>query len=258
MAEASPPNSGISAAPAPPAAPVPALPAPPAARDVALPAPWPQAAQRVTAGLLVVALCLLGWQALGASRWRARPTTLEDAAFRVDLNRADVAGLMQLPGIGESLARRIDEYRQTYGAFREVDDLRNVSGIGPATLERLRPFVYAQVGDPSDGEEQPPDAAPVDRPVQGRARKGPTANMLAKSVGSKKADALTGQLDINRATVEELQQLPGVGPAMSARIVAAREQKPFQSIEDLRRVRGIGVKTLERLRPHVMVGEKLP
>jgi DNA uptake protein ComE-like DNA-binding protein len=45
---------------------------------------------------------------------------------------------------------------------------------------------------------------------------------------------------------------------MSSRIILVREQRPFQSVDELRRVPGIGVKTLERLRPFVTVGNDLP
>jgi competence protein ComEA len=59
-------------------------------------------------------------------------------------------------------------------------------------------------------------------------------------------------LDVNRASPGELTRLPGVGPALAARIVAAREQGGrFASVDDLRRVRGISRATLERLRPLV-------
>jgi competence protein ComEA len=62
--------------------------------------------------------------------------------------------------------------------------------------------------------------------------------------------AETGEvrISINTATALELQQLPGVGPAISQRIV---EGRPYGSVDDLLRVRGIGEKTLERLRPFV-------
>jgi competence ComEA-like helix-hairpin-helix protein len=60
-------------------------------------------------------------------------------------------------------------------------------------------------------------------------------------------------IDLNRTTVEELTRLPGVGPALAARIVEARDARPFTSVEDLRRVRGLGQSTLERMRPLVTV-----
>jgi DNA uptake protein ComE-like DNA-binding protein len=58
-------------------------------------------------------------------------------------------------------------------------------------------------------------------------------------------------LDVNRATQPELARLPGVGPALAARIVAAR---PFADVDELRRVKGVRRATLERLRPHVIAG----
>jgi competence protein ComEA len=56
----------------------------------------------------------------------------------VDVNRASVAELTALPGIGPALAERIVAAREEGGRFRSVDDLVRVSGIGPAKLERLR------------------------------------------------------------------------------------------------------------------------
>jgi len=49
--------------------------------------------------------------------------------------------LAQLPGIGESLGRRIVESRRQDGPFIDHDDLRRVQGIGPRTLERLKPYL---------------------------------------------------------------------------------------------------------------------
>ena len=59
----------------------------------------------------------------------------------LDLNRATLADLMRLPGVGPMLARRILETRETAGRFGAVDDLVGVRGLGPVRLERLRPFV---------------------------------------------------------------------------------------------------------------------
>jgi competence ComEA-like helix-hairpin-helix protein len=62
-------------------------------------------------------------------------------------------------------------------------------------------------------------------------------------------------VDLNWATYEELQKLPGIGPKLAERILARR---PFQSPEDLTAVPGIGSKTLERLRPLVRVSSNPP
>ncbi|MCY7276993.1 MAG: ComEA family DNA-binding protein, partial [Phormidesmis sp. CAN_BIN44] len=56
---------------------------------------------------------------------------------------------------------------------------------------------------------------------------------------------------LNTATQAELEALPGVGPGLAKRIIAAREQKPFASLADLDRVSGVGPKLLEKLRDRV-------
>ena len=61
-------------------------------------------------------------------------------------------------------------------------------------------------------------------------------------------------IDLNMATAEELERLPRIGPRTAARIIDHRKsQGPFQSLEDLESVRGIGKKTVEKLRPLVVV-----
>ncbi len=59
----------------------------------------------------------------------------------LDLNAADGAAFEGLPGVGPVLAGRILEWRTANGPFRSVDELGEVSGIGDATLARLRPLV---------------------------------------------------------------------------------------------------------------------
>jgi competence protein ComEA len=64
----------------------------------------------------------------------------------------------------------------------------------------------------------------------------------------------TGPLDLNRATADELVTLPRIGPALAARIVLDREAHgPFATVDALDRVPGIGPRTVEVLRPHVLV-----
>ncbi|MGH7333481.1 MAG: ComEA family DNA-binding protein [Candidatus Rokuibacteriota bacterium] len=61
-------------------------------------------------------------------------------------------------------------------------------------------------------------------------------------------------IDLNRATVHDLSRLPGVGLALAARIIEARDAEAFVSVEDLRRVRGLGESKLERMRSLVTIG----
>ncbi len=66
----------------------------------------------------------------------SRPARTANAV--IDLNRATVAELETLPGVGPVLAQRIVDYRTTHGRFTSVDELREVSGIGPAKFAEIR------------------------------------------------------------------------------------------------------------------------
>ena len=61
----------------------------------------------------------------------------------IDVNTADAYDLQRLPGIGEKRAQDIIAYREEYGPFQTVDELTEVSGIGPVILEGLREYAAA-------------------------------------------------------------------------------------------------------------------
>lgn len=67
-----------------------------------------------------------------------RTTTWEMEVHRVNINTADAQELQTLHGIGEVLAQRIIERRESVGPYRSVEELLEVSGIGPTKLEGLR------------------------------------------------------------------------------------------------------------------------
>jgi competence ComEA-like helix-hairpin-helix protein len=89
-----------------------------------------------------------------------------DAALRalrkaepLDLNRAGAGDLELLPGVGPALARRIVSHRTTHGAFTSIDALGQVRGIGPKTLDRLRPLVVIAGSQPSPVSDRTPRSA---------------------------------------------------------------------------------------------------
>lgn len=222
--------------------PPPTVPAVPAPAPGVIPT-WPRSVQIAVGALLVLAvLVLVGQRFLQVFT----PGPADALSRRLDLNRATQTELLLLPGIGTALAERIVLQRQTWGRFTKVDDLARVPGIGPATLERIRSWVF--VMEPPDPTAVVATSAIVPKPVVALD----TGKMGAKP---KKGANLTAPININTAGLVDLQKLPGIGPKMSQRIVDERTKKPFANIDELKRVYGIGKKTVDRLRPFVTVGE---
>ena len=62
-------------------------------------------------------------------------------AVLINVNTAGVGLLTELPGVGEVMAQRIIDYRQEHGPFACAEDLLNVKGVGPSTLEKLLPVI---------------------------------------------------------------------------------------------------------------------
>lgn len=67
------------------------------------------------------------------------------------------------------------------------------------------------------------------------------------------AKRLTGVVNLNTAPVEVLSLLSGVGPAKAAEIVRYRQRRPFRTVDELVRIKGIGRRMVRRLRPHLAV-----
>ncbi|MDH5589967.1 MAG: helix-hairpin-helix domain-containing protein [Gemmatimonadota bacterium] len=145
---------------------------------------------------------------------------------RLDPNRATAEELDRLPGIGPATAEAWVREREAHGAFAGPADLSRVKGVGEATIARVEPKLDFS------------HPAPVE--------------LVRPRVGSRDP----ARVNVNSATVEELQSLPGIGPSLAARIVSARGSRPFASVEELTRVPGIGPATVERLRGRVAVGRR--
>jgi competence protein ComEA len=92
------------------------------------------------------------------------------------------------------------------------------------------------------------DGQQIHVPLRGEASPAPLAGGAS---GTPSAGG--GPIDINAATAEELDALPGIGPVTAAKIIAARQETPFVSIDDLAQRDVVGASTLEKIRALITV-----
>lgn len=153
----------------------------------------------------------------------------------VNLNTADQAELESLPGIGESKALAIIQYRTDHGGFKSIDELDNVSGIGPSTLASLRDLVTVGTAADAKAAASAPPAASTSTTTAALMTAPPSASCTA--------------VNINTADVAGLDGLPGIGASKAEAIIQYRtDHGKFASCDELDGVSGIGAATLAGLR----------
>lgn len=91
-----------------------------------------------------------------------------------------------------------------------------------------------------------------------RSRPGVLAVLALAGILGGAIHAQAAALDLNRASMAELEALPGIGAAKAAAIIEERQVRPFSSVDDLERVRGIGPALVAQLRDQVTVVAPAP
>lgn len=242
----------------------------------------------------------VAWTSAGISVVGPNDTAAMERALRFDLNEAYPEDFDRINGIGSKTAQSIYDHRVANGPYRTFEDLKDVPGLRPSAIRAMMPFI--RIGDALGvgsalamdlkgkavvnvnaatldelqlidgvGEAMANDiihARPYDSIEQMDDRvKGLGPAKLAKmtpfivfsgpnvtpiSGGAAEAGAL---IDLNTATVEQLENLPGMGPTMCAALVAYRVANgPFQRIEDLRNIKRFGQARIDKIRPYVSIG----
>lgn len=126
----------------------------------------------------------------------------EDIANKVNVNSADVKALDEVPGVGKVMAERIVEFRTKQGQIKDLAELSGVEGMSSKKLSTLSKYLTVSGGS-----------------SQGQPKK---------------------KLNLNFATLEEIDTLPGVGKNVANAIIETRNQKGgFKSLDDLQEVPGL-------------------
>ncbi len=105
---------------------------------------------------IVTVICLLTMGAHWAIQdWRRNrlidiDLATEQVGVEININDAEWPELTLLPGISETLARRMVKFRQQHGRFGSLDELEMVTGIGPRSLARMRPHLVPLAGRPME------------------------------------------------------------------------------------------------------------
>ena len=186
--------------------------------------------------LLGFVLMAVGWTPVYAKKAEAsqklEALTQQDAVIKVDIRTANATELGTLPGIGPSRAAAIISYREQQ-QFCTTLELMKIKGIGPKTFDKMRPNLIFF------GADSTAVVAPE------------IVKASAKSTSAAKADFA---VDINTATLEQLMSLEGIGVVKAQAIIDyRREHGKFEQIEDITKVKGIGIKTFEKNRPRLIV-----
>jgi competence protein ComEA len=163
---------------------------------------------------------------------------------KIDLNTATARELESLPGVGPVLAEAIVAYRERRGPFQSIEQLQEVSGFGPKRYDQVAPLVVAGGAEAS---EPPPRLNLPDAPTGFPSSTAPVSS-------DKFADGRTRIVNLNEASAEQLESLPGIGEVLARRIVEYRNLRGgFRSPEELKNVSGIGEKKYAQIRPLIEV-----
>lgn len=151
----------------------------------------------------------------------------------ININDADIETLAELPGIGPAKAQAIYDYKTEQGTLSTLCELTNIKGIGKKTLAKLLPYLE-MIGDSAE--------------VYAYVAEETQTSFSEESLKD-------GQkLNINIATVEQLQTLKGIGKTKAQAIIDYRnEYGSFQTIEDIMNVKGIGQGTFDTIKNDIEV-----
>ncbi len=148
--------------------------------------------------------------------------------IKVDIRTANKELLTSIPGIGPKKAEQIINYRNKVG-FEKTSDITKIKGIGQKTYLKLKKYLV-------DFNEQ---------------------NKNSQDAINKKID-MQKKINLNEATYEDLISIKGIGPKKAKAILQLKEKLggKFKDLNQLTEIKGIGKKTVEKLKNYLTVKDK--
>ena len=186
----------------------------------------------------------------------------------IDINTATKNELMQLEGIGEVMAQRIIDYRDNESYFYNINEIKNVKGIGDSIFEKIKDRIYVNIEKSS---EKPKEVMSLTNnssistsntsssksfTTNSQTTKITTTKQTTSDSKSTKAttSAVIFPIEINSASLEEFEALDGIGEELATRILQYRyDNYGFYTIEEIMNVRGIGPSTFEKIKNQIYV-----
>lgn len=167
----------------------------------------------------------------------AFPDSAKSVVELVYVNSADSAAWEKLPGIGQKLSARIVKYREKIGGFTDLNQISEVYGLKPETYTLILPYLKLDSISPD---------------LKKRA-----LNKMDKKYSPNEP---IPHLNINTATAEDFEKLPGIGAVLSERIVKYRDSRRagFQTVTDIQQVYGISQETFDGILPYLHLVRKEP
>ncbi|MCD4796298.1 MAG: ComEA family DNA-binding protein [Candidatus Cloacimonetes bacterium] len=180
--------------------------------------------------LAIIIVLVIGFQKISNNKKELQESTVQteqEEITKININNADIENLIKLPGIGQTKAKAIMDYRKNTGEFRSLKELTKVKGIGEKTLEKILPYLE-MVGDSTEIIAFIPDSL----------------------------KEISGKININTASLSELISLPGIGEKRAQKIISYREKAGnFKNKEDIKKVKGIGEAIYSKIKDIIKISD---
>ena len=186
-------------------------------------------------------------KALPGSSLQSAQSAVTSKATQGKIVRVQVSGAVLEPGIYDLPANcRVEEAIAAAGGLTENADSERVN-----LVRKVRDGMQIKV--PAQKATRTSSAQKKNAQTKSALGESASGKSGSNKAGSGRNNSMMQSVRINSASAGELQQLPGIGPALAQRIVETRNNGRFTSAEDLLRVPGIGKAKLAKLRDYVEV-----